>query len=183
MGGFVVVQDNADIGEGYLGIARYSAWPLNALRKDAEAQSLSREVFSQSINAPLPLTLPSAQMLLLTAYLEYCNKRGLFTKLFYLGTQGKPLPGAHSLGWDNIASLDLSYLYDDGAFLFSAFPRELSTVRLQMTASGLFGSRKDAQKYAEIRRQLDCARLGLEYNGEMFMVETFLVSQKSVFRN
>lgn len=179
LGGFVIVQDHVHIRRGYLGIARYAAWPLNLFFKDEKAQALSHEVFLQSINAHLPFTLPFAKIDLLISYLQYCNKIGLFTKLFYLGMLGNPPVDAYSIGWDYIASLDLSYIYDDGLFLFSEFPRELSAVRDHMTSSGLFGARQDAEQYAAIRRKLDCERLGLEYNGEEFFVETFLVSLKS----
>lgn len=179
LSGFAVVQDVTYIGGDYFGIARYTTWPLN-LFADKKTQTLSREVFQQSINAPIPLTLPTAQSDLLTSYLVRCSELGLSVKLFYLSAQAELLPDRASyLGCDYISSLDLSYIYDDGQFLFSMFPEKLSGIQRRMTSSGLFQSYEDANQYAEIRRQLDCQKLGLEYNSEEFFVETFLVPTQS----
>lgn len=182
LSGFVIVHDVKCSGSGYFGIARYSAWPLD-LFADEKAQLLSREVFLRSINAPIPLALPATQTDLLHFYLAHCKELDLSVKLFYLSAQAGVLPlNANYLGCDYISSLDLSYIYDDGNFLFSMFPEKLSRIQCRMTPSGLFESRDDAAQYAAIRRQLDCEKLGLEYNGEELFVETFLVSPGATLR-
>lgn len=178
MSGFVIAQDNVQTCGNYLGIARFTTWPL-AQSNNELTQSLSRNVFLQSINAPLPLTLPVTSADLLVAYLERCHDLGLKTKLFYLDTFERSLPPniyGNSLGWDYIASLDLSYINDDGSLLFSMFPQKLSDIKARMTPFGLFGSRKDAEQYAAIRKSLDCENFGIEYNGEEFYAETFQIS-------
>lgn len=177
MSGFVVVQEDAITSERYLGVARYVTWPLELL-KDPRAQLLSHDTFLRSVNSLLPLTLSTAQTELLAAYLQCCFERKLSIKLFYLcalESDRLALAGVHSLGWDYLASLDLSYLYDDGSVLFSMDSRKLSEVKMRMTESGLFGTRHDAEQYAAVRRRLDCNALGLEYTGEEYFVETFSV--------
>lgn len=184
LSGFIIVQDDSCTGGGYDGIARYTAWPLDSFA-DGKAQSLSREVFRRSINAPISLTLPAEQAELLRSYLAYCKELGLSVKLFYLSTQaGIVPPNVSYLGWDYISSTDLSYIYDDGDYIFSMFPTELGSIQLRMTSSGLFQSYEDASQYAAIRRQLDCEKLGLEYNDEeALLVETFLIPLESILQS
>ncbi len=180
LSGFVVVRDSTYIGGDYFGVARYAAWPLN-LFSDKKAQTLSDEVFQRSINAPIPLTLPTAQADLLASYLVHCSELSVSVKLFYLSErEGLPPDNANYLGYDYISSIDLSYIYEDGDSIFSMFPIKLSSIHLRMTSSGLFQSYEDASQYAAIRRQLDCEKLGLEYNGEELLVETFLVPPESI---
>ena len=183
LSGFVIVQDDCCTGGDYFGIARYAAWPLDSFA-DEKAQSLSREVFQRSINAPIALTLPAEQAELLRSYLAYCKELGLSVKLFYLSErEGLPPDNANYLGYDYISSIDLSYIHDDVDYILSIFPIDLGSIQLRMTSSGLFQSYEDASQYAAIRRQLDCEKLGLEYNDEeALLVETFLIPLESTLQ-
>jgi hypothetical protein len=178
LSGYVIVLDTICSDIDYFGIARYNAWPLDSFTDD-NSKILSYKVFQIGINSQIPLTLPTTQICLLNSYLEHCIELGLSVKLFYLSTQTGLFPAdMHYLGCDYISSIDASYIYDDGQVLFAMFPQKLGEIRQHMTASGLFQSYKDANQYAAIRRQLDCEKLGLEYNCEEIFVETFILSPR-----
>lgn len=148
--GYIVAAVGKDPSSCYAGFATPLSWPL-----DREADSLSRELsqklFQEWMKRPIGSLQASADLGFIQSYAEHCRRLGISCKVFWFAAAAfsKAPEGFVPLGWDDIASADLSYLWADGDYLFLHY--NLSDMRLN--AHGLFSCKEDAERYASVRRQ------------------------------
>lgn len=165
----------------YHGIANLNSWPLFDC-ESKNAQLLSDELMELLFAHTYGDLILAADWEYIQRYIELCKEENIPVRVFVLSVNNaqKPLhlhsPNnncvSHFLGVDYLASVDASYLFDDGNTLFDMYPDELGPVKQRITENGLLASIEDAQIYAGLRRYLPQDGK-LEYIGKEYIISVY----------
>ena len=113
--------------------------------------------------------------------MQQCGIENIPVQLFWLSADAEipAIPGTIKkklfvfMGWDYLASVDASYLFDDGDYFFAQHPRELSDVQCRMTKYGLFASHEDALQYSKARKKYHQGIDRIEQVGEEYFMAVY----------
>ena len=159
--GYIVAATNGERLTVYKGFATPSSWPLDR-EADSEARKLSQKLFREWMAKPIGALQASADFGFVQSYARHCRRLGISCEVFWFAA-GDTFPTAPEgfvpLGWDYIASADLSYLWADGAYLFQKY----HLYDICLNAYGLFSCKEDAERYASVRHQALSDGMDLEH--------------------
>ena len=178
--GYLVASTTASEDCKYAGIAKYSAWPLDVC-DSKQAAGLAEEQFNQWLASPQSNLILSKDYGLIDRYMQQCGIENIPVQLFWLSADAEipAIPGTIKkklfvfMGWDYLASVDASYLFDDGDYFFAQHPRELSDVQCRMTKYGLFASHEDALQYSKARKKYHQGIDRIEQVGEEYFMAVY----------
>lgn len=148
--GYIVAAVGKDPSTCYRGFSTPFSWPLDR-EADSLSKELSQKLFQEWMEQPIGALQASADLGFIQSYAEHCRRLGISCKVFWFATAAfsKAPEGFVPLGWDFIASADLSYLWADGDYLF----QHCNLSDIHLNANGLFSCKEDAERYASVRRQ------------------------------
>ena len=185
--GFLVLLNYPIEESRYDGIAKYPAWPLSTCTSK-HAIILSNAQFNEWLDSPKSNLMITENCELIMRYVKQCHIEQIDFQLLWLSTCAEtPVMPTMStnyffefMGWDYLASLDASYLFDDGEMFFTMYPEELQGVRHRMTKYGLFASKEDALLYSNVRKKANIGTDRIEQLNDEYFVSVFRLSNDSI---
>ena len=178
---------NADVQKAeYQGFAKYYPWPLGGCA-DSISVALSKELYTQWLKYPVDSFGRYSLMLLddydyIVRYCEHCRLLSIGVQVYYVeGSAAQEFSFSHEnsffefLGWDYIASVDASYLFDDGDYLMKKYVSHADL----LNENGLFATLQNAQQYAMVRKLALMNGDNIELLGDEFFVRVFRCSTDS----
>lgn len=172
---------NADAQEAtYQGFAKYDLWPL-ACCKDSISVALSKEFYARWFSHPMDSFGRYSLMLLddlnyIVRYCAHCRSLSIEYQVFFVeDSEAQSVIALQEsslfefIGWDYIASVDASYLFDDGNYVMEKYAPYADL----LNENGLFTTLENAKQYAMIRKQALLNGEDIELLGDEFFVRVF----------
>ena len=168
----------------YQGFAKYDPWPLDYC-EDGVSAALSEEYFTKWLQCPIDSFDRHSLMLsddynYIAQYCEHCRRLSIEVQVYFVedATEQKisflyENSFFEFLGWDYIASVDASYLFDDGNYVMDKYAPYADL----LNENGLFTTLENAKQYAMIRKQALLNGEDIELLGDEFFVRVFCYKQ------